>query len=75
VREDNPSEDPELWKLAEFKRLELVAAGVTNMAIAERLRVSPGTIKKHLDNICARLGVANRAAAVARNSGGRAPPR
>jgi DNA-binding CsgD family transcriptional regulator len=45
--------------------LELVAAGLTNAAIAERLWISPGTVKKHLDNIYAKLGVPNRAAAVA----------
>jgi DNA-binding CsgD family transcriptional regulator len=46
--------------------LELVAAGLTNAAIAERLWISPGTVKKHLDHIYAKLGVANRTAAVAR---------
>jgi ATP/maltotriose-dependent transcriptional regulator MalT len=46
--------------------LELVAVGLTNAAIAERLWVSPATVKKHLENIYAKLGVANRAAAVAR---------
>jgi len=48
--------------------LELVAAGLTNAAIAERLWISPGTVKKHLDNVYAKLGVANRAAAVAQAS-------
>jgi len=48
--------------------LELVAAGLTNAAIAERLWISPGTVKKHLDNVYAKLGVANRTAAVARIS-------
>lgn len=49
----------------EAEILELVAAGLTNAAIAERLWISPGTVKKHLDNIYAKLGVANRTAAVA----------
>ena len=49
----------------EAEIVELVAAGLTNAAIAERLWISPGTVKKHLDNIYAKLGVPNRAAAVA----------
>jgi DNA-binding CsgD family transcriptional regulator len=46
--------------------LDLVAAGSTNAAIAEALIVSPGTVKKHLDNIYAKLGVSSRAAAADR---------
>jgi DNA-binding NarL/FixJ family response regulator len=47
----------------EAEVLELVAAGLTNAAIAERLWISPGTVKKHLDNVYGKLGVANRTAA------------
>jgi DNA-binding NarL/FixJ family response regulator len=46
--------------------LDLVAAGSTNAAIAEALSVSPGTVKKHLDNIYAKLGVDSRTGAAAR---------
>lgn len=46
--------------------LDLVAAGATNAAVAEALIVSPGTVKKHLDNIYAKLGVGSRAGAVDR---------
>jgi DNA-binding CsgD family transcriptional regulator len=46
--------------------VELIGAGLTNAAIAERLWISPGTVKKHLDNIYAKLGVANRTQAAAR---------
>jgi DNA-binding CsgD family transcriptional regulator len=50
----------------ETEILELVATGLTNAAIAERLWISPGTVKKHLENVYAKLGVENRTAAVAR---------
>jgi DNA-binding CsgD family transcriptional regulator len=46
--------------------LDLVADGGTNAEIAERLWVSPGTVRKHLDNIYAKLGVHTRTAAVTR---------
>lgn len=49
----------------EAEILELVAAGLTNAAIAERLWISPGTVKKHLDSVYSKLGVANRTAAAA----------
>jgi DNA-binding NarL/FixJ family response regulator len=58
-------DDREVLTTRETEILELVAAGLTNAAIAERLWISPGTVKKHLDNIYAKLGVANRTAAVA----------
>ena len=46
--------------------LDLVATGATNAAVAEALVVSPGTVKKHLDNIYAKLGVSTRTAATDR---------
>lgn len=45
--------------------LELVADGRTNGEIAERLSISVGTVRKHLDNIYAKLGVHTRTAAAA----------
>lgn len=45
--------------------LELVADGRTNGEIAERLWISVGTVRKHLDNIYAKLGVHTRTAAAA----------
>jgi DNA-binding CsgD family transcriptional regulator len=49
----------------EVQVLELVAAGRTNVAIAHTLQVSPRTVAKHLERIYRKLGVGNRAAAVA----------
>ena len=46
--------------------LTLVARGTTNRAIAENLFVSEATIKTHLIHIYDKLGVGDRAAAVAR---------
>ena len=46
--------------------LDLVATGATNAAVAEALVISSGTVKKHLDNIYAKLGVGSRAGAADR---------
>jgi DNA-binding CsgD family transcriptional regulator len=44
----------------EAEVLERVALGLSNLEIAQALSVAPGTIKKHLDNIFAKLHVRNR---------------
>jgi DNA-binding NarL/FixJ family response regulator len=49
----------------ELKVLELVAAGSTNRDAAARLFISEATVKSHLLNIYGKLGVSDRAAAVA----------
>jgi two-component system nitrate/nitrite response regulator NarL len=49
----------------EFEMLELLADGLTNPDIAARLYVSPETVKAHLRNVYAKLGVSDRTAAVA----------
>jgi len=49
----------------ELEVLELVAAGHTNREAAARLFISEATVKTHLLNIYAKLGVGDRAAAVA----------
>ncbi len=49
----------------ELEVLELVAAGTTNREAAGRLFISEATVKTHLLNIYAKLGVGDRAAAVA----------
>jgi DNA-binding CsgD family transcriptional regulator len=45
--------------------LRWVALGRTNAEIAELLSLSAGTVRKHMDNVFATLGVHSRAAAVA----------
>jgi LuxR family maltose regulon positive regulatory protein len=57
---------PEPLSSREQDVLELIAAGLTNREIAARLFISAETAKKHVANICAKLGVRNRTAAAAR---------
>ncbi len=49
----------------ELEVLRLVATGLSNQAIGERLFVSEHTVHRHLANIFAKLSVSSRAAAVA----------
>lgn len=70
---DDPS-DLDRLTTRESEILDLVAAGLTNAGIAERLWISPGTVKKHLDNVYSKLGVANRTAAAARIAQPKAQP-
>lgn len=49
----------------EMQVLRLVAAGLTNKAIARELALSGKTVDRHLSNIFAKTGVASRAAATA----------
>jgi ATP/maltotriose-dependent transcriptional regulator MalT len=49
----------------EMDVLSLVAEGLSNRQIAERLIVSEHTVHRHLANVYAKLGVSSRAAAVA----------
>jgi DNA-binding CsgD family transcriptional regulator len=50
----------------ECEILAWVARGKKNGEIAAILYIAPGTVRKHLDNVYEKLGVGNRAAAVAR---------
>ena len=61
----------------ELEVLELVAAGLTTEAIAERLLVSVRTVERHLSNVYAKLGVSGKAAraAAAAHFSQIAPPR
>jgi DNA-binding NarL/FixJ family response regulator len=49
----------------ELQVLLLVAAGQTNRGIAEELTLSEHTVRRHLQNIFAKLGVTSRSAATA----------
>jgi LuxR family maltose regulon positive regulatory protein len=48
----------------EVEVLRLVAAGLANREIGERLFISEKTVKTHLSNILGKLGAANRTQAV-----------
>jgi len=45
--------------------MRCVAAGKKNDEIAELLWITPGTVKKHLEHVFAKLGVRTRTAALA----------
>ncbi len=49
----------------EIEVLQLIAAGLSNQEIADRLVIAPGTAKRHINNIYGKLQVASRTQAVA----------
>jgi DNA-binding CsgD family transcriptional regulator len=59
--------DEEIASLTRREReiVDNVAAGCSNAEIAERLTIAPATVRTHLENIYAKLGVHTRTAAVA----------
>ena len=59
---DPNSDEPGLKDLSEREQevLVLVAEGMTNLEIAERLVLSPHTIRNHVSNILTKLGVRRR---------------
>jgi DNA-binding NarL/FixJ family response regulator len=56
---------PEL-SLREREVLELVARGLSNQQIQDRLVISPKTVRNHVSNIFSKLHVRDRAAAIVR---------
>ncbi len=50
----------------ELEVLALIAAGLSNAAIAEKLVIAPGTVKRHVNHIYGKLEVQSRTQAVAR---------
>jgi DNA-binding NarL/FixJ family response regulator len=57
---------PEPLSPREQEILELIAAGLTNQEIADKLVISPETVKKHTGSIYGKLDVRSRTEAVAR---------
>jgi DNA-binding CsgD family transcriptional regulator len=59
--------DEEIATLTRREReiIDQLAEGRTNAEIAERLTLAPTTVRKHLENIYAKLGVKTRTAAIA----------
>lgn len=62
----------DLLSARENEVMDLVARGASNAQIAQKLWISPGTARKHLENIYLKLDVGSRTAALART--GRAAP-
>ena len=64
---EDESPDPPVASLTPREReiLQLAAEGLSGPSIAERLVLSPATVKTHFRNLYEKLGVGDRAAAVA----------
>ena len=62
------SPSPFVEPLTERERevLQLLAEGLSNQAIAQEIIVTVGTVKRHVNSICGKLGASNRTQAAAR---------
>jgi|SRR5262245_4474604 len=65
-REDREESFEEPLTPREVEVLELLAEGLPNKAIADRLHISDQTVKFHVSSISGKLGAANRTDAVRR---------
>lgn len=64
IRERGRESQPSL-SLREFEVLRWIAAGATAPEIGRKLHLSAGTVKTHMQHLYEKLGVSDRAAAVA----------
>ena len=71
LRERPRSALPPSLTRQERRVLHHLATGLSNAEIADRLVVTPSTVRKHLENAYRKLGVSNRLAAVNALEGGR----
>jgi len=62
IRGENPEAEPLFTDLTEreLEVLKLIASGLTNSQIAEKLVISENTVKGHVSNILSKLHVADR---------------
>ena len=65
-RQAQPDLIGEALSSREVEVLRLLAAGLSNQEIADRLVLSEGTVKTHTHNLYGKLGVQSRTQAVAR---------
>lgn len=65
ARRDSASSRPHGLTHRELAVLRLAADGATNDAIGSELGIAGSTVKTHLANLCSKLGVTDRTAAVA----------
>ncbi len=63
MRESLPATSPDGLSQREADILDLLASGITNQRIAERLFISRDTVRWHLRSIYTKLGVSDREAA------------
>ncbi|MFJ4480788.1 response regulator [Streptomyces longwoodensis] len=59
-----PSEPPDGLTAREAEVLVLIAEGLSNHQIAQKLHVSTATVKTHINNLFAKIGIKDRAQAV-----------
>ncbi len=55
---------PEVLTVREHEVLALIAQGLSNTEISQRLVLSPKTVRNHISNIYLKLGVPDRARAI-----------